>query len=182
MDTLTYDANKGAGTMEPSKGNVGGGVIVKENEFTRDGYYFAGWNTEADGTGAAYEPGETYTLTAGDDILFAVWKEVGTFKVWAYYPDINPDLSYGDWIEMYEDYGPDNAPLTYKKNGTQSGEDLTLDGVNEILAYSKAQTELAHEGAQISSVYLQYETDETDTGWSAAIYATLKDSKAIAVF
>ena len=121
-----------------------------------------------------------YTLTAGDDILFAVWKEVGTFKVWAYYPDINPDLSYGDWIEMYEDYGPDNAPLTYKKNGTQSGEDLTLDGVNEILAYSKAQTELAHEGAQISSVYLQYETDETDTGWSAAIYATLKDSKAIA--
>ena len=180
MDTLTYDANKGAGTMEPSKGNVGGGVIVKENEFTRDGYYFAGWNTEADGTGAAYEPGETYTLTAGDDILFAVWKEVGTFKVWAYYPDINPDLSYGDWIEMYEDYGPDNAPLTYKKNGTQSGEDLTLDGVNEILAYSKAQTELAHEGAQISSVYLQYETDETDTGWSAAIYATLKDSKAIA--
>ena len=26
----------------------------------------------------------------------------------------------------------------------------------------------------------QYETDETDTGWSTAIYATLKDSKAIA--
>ena len=32
-------------------------------------------------------------------------------------------------------------------------------------------------GAKISSVYLQY---ETDAGWSKAIYATLKDSKAIA--
>ena len=35
----------------------------------------------------------------------------------------------------------------------------------------------AHKGAKISSVYLQY---ETDNGWSKAIYATLEDSKATA--
>lgn len=176
-DALTYDANKGTGEMSASTGNVGSEVAVKENQFTRQGYYFAGWNTKADGTGTTYMPGENYTLTAGDDILFAVWKEVGTFKVWAYYPDTNPDLSYGDYINIYEDYGPDNAPLTYKKNGTQSGENLTLEGINEILAYSKAETEANHMGAKISSVYLQY---ETNAGWSKAIYATLKDSKAIA--
>ena len=176
-DILTYDANKGTGEMSASTGNVGSEVAVKENQFTRQGYYFAGWNTKADGTGTAYMPGENYMLTAGDDILFAVWKEVGTFKVWAYYPDTNPNLSYGDYIDIYEDYGPDNAPLTYRKNGTQSGEALTLDGINEILAYSKAQTEAAHKGAKISSVYLQY---ETDNGWSKAIYATLEDSKATA--
>ena len=176
-DALTYDANKGTGEMSASTGNVGSEVAVKENQFTREGYYFAGWNTKADGTGTTYMPGENYTLTAGDDILFAVWKEVGTFKVWAYYPDTNPDLSYGDYINIYEDYGPDNAPLTYKKNGTQSGENLTLEGINEILAYSKAETEANHMGAKISSVYLQY---ETNAGWSKAIYATLKDSKAIA--
>ena len=176
-DALTYDANKGTGEMSASTGNVGSEVAVKENQFTRQGYYFAGWNTKADGTGTTYMPGENYTLTAGDDILFAVWKEVGTFKVWAYYPDTNPDLSYGDYINIYEDYGPDNAPLTYKKNGTQSGENLTLEGINEILAYSKAETEADHMGAKISSVYLQY---ETNAGWSKAIYATLKDSKAIA--
>ena len=176
-DMLTYDANKGTGEMSASTGNVGSEVAVKENQFTRQGYYFAGWNTKADGTGTAYMPGENYMLTAGDDILFAVWKEVGTFKVWAYYPDTNPNLSYGDYIDIYEDYGPDNAPLTYNKNGTQDGASLTLDGVNEILAYSKAQTELSHKGAKINSVYLQH---QTDTGWSEAIYATLKDSKAIA--
>lgn len=176
-DALTYDANKGTGEMSASTGNVGSEVAVKENQFTRQGYYFAGWNTKADGTGTTYMPGENYTLTAGDDILFAVWKEVGTFKVWAYYPDTNPDLSYGDYINIYEDYGPDNAPLTYKKNGTQSGENLTLEGINEILAYSKAETEANHMGAKISSIYLQY---ETNAGWSKAIYATLKDSKAIA--
>ena len=176
-DILTYDANKGTGEMSASTGNVGSEVEVKENQFTRQGYYFAGWNTKADGTGTAYMPGENYTLTAGDDILFAVWKEVGTFKVWAYYPDTDPDLSYGDYIDIYEDYGPANAPLTYRKNGTQSGETLTLDGINEILAYSKAQTEAAYKGAKISSVSLRH---ETDTSWSKEIYATLEDSKATA--
>ena len=39
----------------PSTGNVGGEVAVKENQFTRHGYYFAGWNTKADGTGTAYD-------------------------------------------------------------------------------------------------------------------------------
>ena len=176
-DVLTYNANKGIGEMSPSTGIVGGKVSVKENQFTRDGYYFAGWNTKADGTGTSYEPDELYTLTAEEDILFAVWKEVGTFKVWAYYLDTNPDLSYGEYIDRYEDYGPDDAPLTYRKDGTQDGAILNLNGVNEILAYSKAQTEAGHEGAKINSVYLMY---ETDTGWSKAIYATLKDSKAVA--
>lgn len=55
---------------------------------------------------------------------------------------------------MYEDYGPDNAPLTCKKGGTQNGKDLTLDGVNEILVYNRVQAELIHEGTQINSVYL----------------------------
>ncbi len=176
-DVLTYNANKGIGEMSPSTGIVGGKVSVKENQFTRDGYYFAGWNTKADGTGTSYEPDELYTLTAEEDILFAVWKEVGTFKVWAYYPDTNPDLSYGEYIDRYEDYGPDDAPLTYKKSGTQDNAILNLDGVNEILAYSKAQTEATYEGAKINSVYLQYEINK---GWSKAIYATLKDSKAVA--
>lgn len=178
-DSLTYHANKGTGEMAPSTGKVGDKIVVKENGFTREGYYFAGWNTQADGNGQNYKPDDIYTLTADVDELFAVWKEVGTFKVWAYFPDINPDLSYGNYIDIYEDYGPDNSSLTYKKNGTASSTELDLDGVNEILAYSKSQTESKHKGARISSVYLQYQID-TKGNWSEPIYAKLKDNRAVA--
>ena len=142
---------------------MGSEVAVKENQFTRQGYYFAGWNTKADGTGTTYMPGENYTLTAGDDILFAVWKEVGTFKVWAYYPDTNPDLSYGDYINIYEDYGPDNAPLTYKKNGTQSGENLTLEGIlkdSKAIAFDGLDDEVFHEGKE-SRLHITYKLPRT---------------------
>ena len=42
--------------------------------FTREGYVFAGWNTEADGSGTFYAPGETITPTR-DISLYAQWHE-----------------------------------------------------------------------------------------------------------
>lgn len=41
-----------------------------------DGYEFAGWNTAADGSGTAYAPGDPYTLTDADDVLYVQWKKV----------------------------------------------------------------------------------------------------------
>ncbi len=40
--------------------------------FTRQGYYFAGWNTKADGTGTAYMPGSTILMDE-DKVLYAQW-------------------------------------------------------------------------------------------------------------
>ena len=75
-DRLFYDANGGEGTMSPSVGKAEEEVTVDENGFTRDGYEFTGWNTQADGKGKNYEPGDKYTLTDGEDKLFAQWKQV----------------------------------------------------------------------------------------------------------
>lgn len=72
-DRLFYDANGGEGTMSPSVGKAEEQVTVKKNEFTRDGYEFTGWNIEADGSGKDYDPGDKYTLTDGEDKLFAQW-------------------------------------------------------------------------------------------------------------
>lgn len=74
-DRLFYDANGGESTMSPSVGKAEEQVTVEENGFTRDGYEFTGWNTEADGSGKDYDPGDKYTLTDGEDKLFAQWKE-----------------------------------------------------------------------------------------------------------
>lgn len=73
-DTLSYASNGGTGQMNPTVGTIDGTVTVAKNEFTAPtGYTFAGWTTEKDGSGTTYKEGDTYTLTDGDDVLYAQW-------------------------------------------------------------------------------------------------------------
>ena len=75
-DSLTYQPNGGEGSMDPTPGYVGDAVVVEANAFTRDGYAFRTWNTQANGGGTDYAPLSEYTLTAGADVLYAQWDEV----------------------------------------------------------------------------------------------------------
>ena len=75
-DSLTYNGNgAGSGSVEAAAGRVGGNVTVAQNGFVHAGYIFDGWNTAADGSGTTYAPGASFTLTEGDDVLYAQWKE-----------------------------------------------------------------------------------------------------------
>jgi uncharacterized repeat protein (TIGR02543 family) len=47
---------------------------LSPNTLTRDGYTFAGWNTEADGSGTAYDDQANYNFAA-DLTLYAQWKQ-----------------------------------------------------------------------------------------------------------
>lgn len=75
-DSLTYNANGGTGKMSATEGTVNKDVKVANNSFVRDGYEFTGWNTKKDGSGKSYAAGSTYTLTDGDDVLYAQWKKI----------------------------------------------------------------------------------------------------------
>ena len=77
-DTLRYEPNAEGATGETSSvtGDQYATVTVAENGFTLEGYEFVGWNTAADGSGTAYAPGDAYTLTDADDVLFAQWRKV----------------------------------------------------------------------------------------------------------
>ena len=82
MATLSYDANGGSGSMETNAAALGAGVWVAENEFTRDGYVFTGWNTAADGSGTDYDPNVFFQFKAKANVLYAQWKaDVTGFKV-----------------------------------------------------------------------------------------------------
>ena len=72
---LTYDANGGEGTIDSATGAAGESVNVAENVFTRNNYTFTGWNTQADGKGTAYKPGDSFTLTDKDTVLYAQWSK-----------------------------------------------------------------------------------------------------------
>ena len=72
---LTYDANGGEGAIDSATGAAGESVTVAENVFTRNNYTFTGWNTQADGKGTAYKPGDSFTLTDEDTVLYAQWSK-----------------------------------------------------------------------------------------------------------
>ncbi|MBQ2960415.1 MAG: InlB B-repeat-containing protein [Oscillospiraceae bacterium] len=65
------------GTMEPSTHTYGVEQKLTANGFSRTGYTFTGWNTQADGKGTAYSDGEAVkNLTAEQDgvvTLYAQW-------------------------------------------------------------------------------------------------------------
>ena len=75
---VSYDANGGTGTMESITGDVGSEIVIAQNGFARSGYAFTGWNTQADGKGTAYKPGDSFTLTDEDTVLYAQWNKLVT--------------------------------------------------------------------------------------------------------
>ena len=75
---VSYDANGGTGTMESITGDVGSKIVIDRNGFARSGYTFTGWNTQADGKGTAYKPGDNFILTDKDTVLYAQWNKLVT--------------------------------------------------------------------------------------------------------
>ena len=73
---LTYNANGGKGDSFSAPGTAEGSVTVAKNVFKRSNYTFTGWNTQADGKGTAYKPGDTFTLTGNNTVLYAQWSKI----------------------------------------------------------------------------------------------------------
>ena len=72
--TVTYHGNgaDSGKTTDPTAYATGAKATVKENNYTRGGYTFTGWNTKADGSGDPYKAGDWITMT-GSVILYAQW-------------------------------------------------------------------------------------------------------------
>lgn len=70
---LTYDGNGATGgKTEPQTGKTDEKINVRDNGFTRDGYTFVTWNTQADCKGNAVKPNSEWTLR-GSSTLYACW-------------------------------------------------------------------------------------------------------------
>ncbi len=73
---VTYDANGGTGYTEPTCAGVGANITISRNYFKKKDYVFAEWNTEADGSGTSYQPGDRVSYdTAGVYVLYAQWQK-----------------------------------------------------------------------------------------------------------
>ena len=80
--TLTYEANGGANppTAELNKSVSQTFNLASTTSVSRTGYWFSGWNTQADGGGTNYANAASFTMPASNVTLYAKWV-VNTYTV-----------------------------------------------------------------------------------------------------
>ena len=78
--TIRFDSNGGAGEMTTQLLTYDEAAKLSANAFTRSGYIFVNWNTQADGKGTSYtDTQEIRNLVASGELtLYAQWKPVKT--------------------------------------------------------------------------------------------------------
>ena len=69
---VIFDANGGSGVMANETETVGTSAALTLNTFTRTGYAFSGWNTNANGSGTSYANGATFSFSSSIT-LYAQW-------------------------------------------------------------------------------------------------------------
>ena len=89
VDTYSFSANGGSGTISSISGSPGSILVVPgQTGLIRVGFALTDWNTSANGSGTKYLVGENVTM-AGSTLLFAQWSghnpatlfgSIGTFK------------------------------------------------------------------------------------------------------
>ncbi|MGN1262190.1 MAG: InlB B-repeat-containing protein, partial [Candidatus Enteromonas sp.] len=71
---VSYDANGGTGEVSDGTEYTAGqsATVLSGETLSKENYAFAGWNTEADGSGTAYAPGASMVVD-GNTTLYAQW-------------------------------------------------------------------------------------------------------------
>ncbi|WP_270479676.1 InlB B-repeat-containing protein [Bifidobacterium adolescentis] len=131
--SITYHANAtdATGDTAAQTGVTDQMVTVAANGFRRDGYTFAGWNTQPDLSGDTIAPGDRATLR-GETHLYAKWTRVAGTVAWTKTDAKTGDiLSGSEWTlrRVADENGAavSDAPITVADNGDADTD--TRDGV-----------------------------------------------------
>lgn len=161
--TVTFKPNGGSGSDTTQTVTNGVATALDANTFTRTGYTFVGWNTEADGTGTLYNDKETLTLSS-DITLYAQWEKITYTVIWQ-----NDDGS-----ELYRatfKYGEQEP--TY--NGTTPTAANTTEGYSYEFIFwqydeenSSANDYISIFIAQFKSLREKWHTDDNGTSYYEA--------------
>lgn len=71
---VAFDANGGSGTMQGASVNAGAAYVLPFCSFTRGGYAFSHWNTDASGNGTSYAVGSSVNINS-NMTFYAQWVE-----------------------------------------------------------------------------------------------------------
>ena len=113
--TIRYDANGGSGAPGNQTKTMGVDLWLSSTTPSRSQYVFKGWNTQANGSGTSYSPGQQFYPDA-DTTLYAQWEEDTSYQ----YLDVNGELD-GTWQGNLDGLGSCDVYV----NGTCVGDDIT---------------------------------------------------------
>lgn len=157
--TVSFDPNGGKSSLKDMSTKYEANLTLPKSGVTRTGYSFTGWNTEPDGTGNDYAPGQRVSqLTQGESItLYARWTpntytvrfnaNKGTGKM----PD-QKGIPYGEATEL--------SPCTFTRKGYQfTGWNTKANGTGETVDEALNLT-AANKGTV--TLYAQWEGEPYD--------------------
>lgn len=75
--SIQYNENGDTpGNVKEQKVYADTGAVIQKNMFSREGYFFTGWNTMSDGSGTSYQEGETLPILTQNMVLYAQWEPI----------------------------------------------------------------------------------------------------------
>ena len=157
--SVSYDANNsptGSSDMcsDPNKYTSKDTVTIMDQEalfplmgnIVRFGYNFAGWNTEPDGTGTDYAPGQETSLT-GNLYLYAKWEAKEPVTLTYIYNDGEGRTDSAQVIPGANIAFPDASRKGYSFKGWFGDEDLTVFAGNAGEKYYAPQKDTSYYAA-----------------------------------
>jgi uncharacterized repeat protein (TIGR02543 family) len=126
--SLTFDINGGTGTTPARQSSASyyfTATLPGGNGFSKEGFYFTGWNTNAEGTGyTTYSAGASYTVI-GTTTLYAKWAEgVAPTRT------VTFDINGGTGTPPAQQLIPSNFSTTLPGGSGLSRDGYTFDGWN----------------------------------------------------
>lgn len=132
--TIKYDGNGATeGTTVKSEVTVATGGTISDCGYSRFGYEFTGWNTEADGSGTTYRAGDHIpggNVLASNFVmrLFAQWQEI--------FADITYNTTGGGDVQLGDDAESKNSNIIQVVGGAtgilKDTDDTPLQGVTAV--------------------------------------------------
>ena len=156
--TVHYDANGGSGMMIDQSAVTGQTFNLRGNSFTHVNKSFAGWNTQADGSGTSYTNGQSVSnlTTPGNVItLYAQWMEVIT-----YYVHFDANGGTGTMNDQQFTYSSNPVALTtnaFTKTGYMfMGWNTAADGSGTSYKDGEQVRDLSNVQNDVITLYAQY--------------------------
>jgi uncharacterized repeat protein (TIGR02543 family) len=134
--TVTYNGNTNTSGNTPTSSSYASGSIITvlgnsgSPILAKSGFTFAGWNTEANGSGTSYSQGNTFTIIA-NTILYARWTAVST-------PSVPSGPSTPTALSSVA--GNREAYILFTQSGTITNYEYSTDDGATFLAFNPPQT------------------------------------------
>ena len=171
---VVFNSNGGSGTMTNQEFTFDAAQALTENNFTREGYTFNGWNTESDGSGTSYtDQARVTNLADTADVtvtLYAQWEKNKTEN------DENTEFNYS-WSTVENSGGSSSASTNQDLISKNESTDTKTQALTKSKIPEKLQMRRYLKGYDDEKI--KPENYVTNAEFATIIYRLMNDGEQI---